>query len=384
MTSDIVLSHQLSFLIKASLRSDASGSGITGSPNITDWQKLVELSHWHQVTCLLYDYLSKISNADVSAGMLAELKERGTSQAVFNMIFLKKSIELNLALSKENVEAFLMKGALWAWMLYENPGLREFGDIDFFMPENQIRDGLKVMASHGFEPDSYRKYLLEKDSVAKLYFNSDYQLPLTPVGNNMLQSLEVQWNTTYPRYHYSFQWAELADRMVSFKISNDTLLVPNIENQLLMMIVHHAGVEQWDKLKFMADFVRLLRKFGQEMDWSYIVKVTRKKGFYKLLLESLGLVYVLTEEDYLHYCGEKLEKKYPTQKFLDDVLIHWENKREKPVTKSWQIFYFNMVYRDRLSDKLSILFSHLAYLLEWRLIIPKARWYRRQPKPVSN
>lgn len=385
MISHKSLSAQLTFLIHASLKSSVyNNSGFSELTNKLDWQAVAELSHWHQVTCMLYDHLTTAGNSNISQNILEELKEQSTSQAVYNMIFLKKSIELNAALSAQNVNAFLMKGALWAWMLYENPGLRQFGDIDFFMPENQIKDGLKVMAGHGFEPDNYRKYLLEKDSVAKLYFNTDYQLPLTPVGSNMLQSLEVQWNSTYPRYHYSFKWEELTNRMMSFKISGDTVLVPNIENQLLMMIVHHAGVEQWDKLKFMADFVRLLRKFGQELDWAYVINVTKDKGFYKLFLESLGLVYVFTGENYLHFCGDNLEKQYPTQKFLDSVLVHWENKREKPLTKSWQIFYFNMIYRDRLSDKLSILFSHLAYLLEWRLIIPKARWYRRQPKPVLD
>jgi hypothetical protein len=263
-------------------------------------------------------------------------------------------------------------------MLYENPGLREFGDIDFFLQKEQIKEGLQVMAKHGFQPDRYRQYLLEKEEVAKLYFNTDYQLPLTPVEDNMLQSLEVQWNTTYPRYHYSFSWEELTKNIIPFKVLEDSLLVPSIENQLLMMIIHHAGVEQWDKLKFMADFVRLLRKFSGQMDWEYVIKKSKEKGFYKLFLESLGLVYVFTGEDYLKFCEDHLEEKYPSEKFLQNVLIHWENKRSRPVTKSWQIFYFNMIYRDRLSDKLAILFSHLAYLLEWRLIIPKARWYQRK------
>ncbi|WP_159470694.1 nucleotidyltransferase family protein [Dyadobacter sp. 3J3] len=382
--SDLLLSAKLSFLIKSSLNSQVAKSLAKESDTDPDWEELIELSQYHQVSALLYNYFDLNKNKEIPADLLENQKQQSTEHAVYNMLFLKKSVELNSALAADGVNAFLMKGALWAWMLYENPGFREFGDIDFFMPENQIKDGLKVMAKNGFEPDHYRKYLLEKDSVARLYFNTDYQLPLTPVGSSMLKSLEVQWNTTYPRYHYSFKWEELTDRMMSFNILNDTLMVPNIENQLLMMLVHHAGVEQWDKLKFMADFVRLLRKFSSHLDWSYVIRVTKYKGFYKLLLESLGLVYVFTGENYLHFCGDNLERKYPTQRFLNAVLIHWENKREKPVTKSWQIFYFNMIYRDRLSDKLAILFSHLAYLLEWRLIIPKARWYRRQPKPVSD
>ena len=133
-------------------------------------------------------------------------------------------------------------------------------------------------------------------------------------------------------------------------------------------------MEQWDKLKFMSDFVRILRKFSSEIDWQYINKVTKEKGFNRLLKESLGLVRVLTGEDYGNFVGESLSG-YPSEKFKSDVFSHWENLRPRPVTKSWQIFYFNMIYRDRPSDKLSIFFKHLAYLFEWRLLIPKARWY---------
>jgi hypothetical protein len=376
MTSDHLLSYQLSLLIKASLGGKAALSSLSDVDDNTDWETLVELSKWHQVTALLFEYVEATENNGIPAPVFQELRQHGMDQAVFNMLFLKKSVELDADLKASGVSAFLMKGALWAWMLYENPGLREFGDVDFFLKKEQIKEGLEVMSRHGFEPDRYRKYLLNEDKIAGLYFDTDYQLPLTPVGNSMLQSLEVQWNTTYPRYHYSFSWEELMDDTVFFEISGDSLQVPGVENQLLMMIIHHAGVEQWDKLKFMGDLVRILRKFGAGMNWNYISDTARKKGFHKLLLESLGLVYVFTGENYLHFCGDNLEKKYPSQKFLKKVLVHWENKRDRPVTKSWQIFYFNMIYRDRLSDKLSILFSHLAYLFEWKLILTKARWYR--------
>lgn len=376
MISPDRLSAKLSFLLDASLKDGANTSSLSNQIEVQDWDNLIQLSRWHQVTALLYHCVEAAEKITIPDHCLNKIKEHSTSQAVFNMLFFKKSVELNTDLASHQVNAFLMKGALWAWMLYENPGLREFGDIDFFLQKEQIKNGLEVMALHGFAPDKYRRYLLEKDKVAKLYFDTDYQLPLTPVDNNMLQSLEVQWNTTYPRYHYSFSWNELTENMMSFKILNGHFLVPSIENQFLMMVIHHAGVEQWDKLKFMADFVRLLRKFGGQMNWKYILEKTSEKGFKKLLLESLGLVYVFTGENYLKFCGNDLEKKYPSEKFLQQVLIHWENKRSSPVTKSWQIFYFNMIYRDRLSDKLAILFSHLAYLLEWRLIIPKLKWYK--------
>jgi len=373
------LSSQLHFLTKASLGGKVDENIYPNSTIIEDWDSLYDLSQWHQIGALLFQHLDSAGENNAPSEYFGKLKEQSLNQAVFNMLFLKKSIAIGSDLAASKVNSFLMKGALWAWLLYESPGLREFGDIDFFLQKEHINAGLKVLADHNFEPDVYRKYLLATEKVAQLYFETDYQLPLTPTGNEMIKSLEIQWNTTYPRYHYSFNWKELTNKMMSVEISNTALEVPSVENQLLMMIIHHGGVEQWDKLKYMADLVRILRKFGKDMDWSYVISVTKRKGFHNLLLESLGLVNIFTGENYLIHCGKNLEKQYPSSKFYERVVIHWENTRIKPVTKSWQIFSFNMIYRDRLSDKLSILFSHIAYILEWRLIIPKARWYRKQP-----
>ncbi|MDQ6480824.1 nucleotidyltransferase family protein [Dyadobacter sp. LHD-138] len=370
------LSPQLSFLVKSSLGGNADALILPVSVNVSDWEQLCELAEWHQVGALLFDAQQANPNREIPSSWFEKLRESSQNQAVFNMLFLRRSIEISKDLASDNIDAFLMKGALWAWMLYENPGLREFGDIDFFLRKEQITGGLKVLARNNFEPDVYRKYLLNENKVARLYFDTDYQLPLTPITTDIIYSIEVQWNTTYPRYHYSLTWTELTSQMMDFSVSGTTLRVPSSENQLLMMLIHHGGVEQWDKLKYMADLVRLLRKFSGQINWDYVIGVSKKKGFYRILLESLGLVRILSGENYFHFVGNHLEMNYPTPEFYNKVIGHWENTRIKPVTKSWRIFYFNMIYRDRLSDKLSILFSHLAYLLEWRLIIPKARWYR--------
>jgi len=372
------LSPQLDFLIKASLGGKLNDSIKPSVSEDPDWDTLYELAQWHQIGALLFNHLDKEGINTGSSDCFARLKEQSLNQAVFNMIFLKKSIEISKDLSGQQVNSFLMKGALWAWLLYDRPGQREFGDIDFFIEKENIKAGLEVLAKHHFEPDAYRTYLLKNEKVSKLYFDTDYQLPLTPTGAGMVQSLEIQWNTTYPRYHYSFDWKELTAKMMPVEIAGSLLHVPSAESQLLMMIIHHGGVEQWDKLKFMADLVRMLRKFGEQLDWHYITAVTKQKGFYNLLLESLGMVSLLTGENFLSYCQVNSQQVYPSPGFYEKVMIHWENTRAKPVTKSWQIFYFNMTYRDRLRDKISILFSHIAYLLEWRLILPKARWYNKK------
>jgi hypothetical protein len=191
-----------------------------------------------------------------------------------------------------------------------------------------------------------------------------------------LQSLEIQWNCSYPRYCYDFSWDEIAGEMTEFKISGTSVKIPKIENQLLMMIIHHGGVEQWDKLKYMADFVRLLRLYADKLDWQYIVETAQKKGFKRLLLESLNAVNIIAGENYFSYLNLKTSFS-PSDSFIQDVITHWENERPVIKTKSWRILLYNLKYRDNWKIRFSIIAAHVSYISNWQLIRHKLIWYRK-------
>lgn len=371
----IKISRELAYLIEAAmLSSDHQPFEIEDKP--FDPQRFSALAGWHQIRPLAFEYVQE-KGLGVPGNVLKMLREFTLGQAVTNMAFLGICVRLYSRLIDSGVRAFPMKGALWAWMLYDKPASREFGDIDYFIGKEDVSKSLDILLGEGFAADSYRHYLLKEKAVVEDYLDTDYQLPLTPLQEHALQSLEIQWNCTYPRYCYNFTWEELAGDLVGFSMMGKSVLVPRMEIQLIMMVIHHGGVEQWDKLKYIADFVRLLDKVADSLDWAYINRITRSKGFNKLLLESLGVAGHLNGRDYLRYAG--VQESYPSESFLNDMLTHWENERPSLKTKTWRIFLYNIKYRDKWSHKLSIVAAHLEYLTHWRLLWHKISWYRSRP-----
>lgn len=344
-------------------------------------EKFGALAKWHQIRPLAFEYAREHALA-LPENVLKMLRDFTLGQAVTNMAFLGICVRLYHRLMDHQVRVFPMKGALWAWMLYDKPVMREFGDIDYFIGKEDVSKSLDVLRGEGFAADSYRLYLLTQKAVADDYLDTDYQLPLTPLREHALQSLEIQWNCTYPRYCYNFTWDELAGNLVEFHMMGKPVLVPGMEIQLIMMVIHHGGVEQWDKLKYMADFVRLLDKSADSMDWGYINSLTKAKGFNKLLLESLGVAGCLSGRDYLRYAGAS--ENYPSEGFLKDILTHWENERPSLKTKTWRIFLYNIKYRDKWSDRLSIVAAHLGYLTHWNLLRHKFSWHRNRPSDKAD
>jgi hypothetical protein len=371
----ITISQELAHLIKASIPA-AAEAGFNVEPGPVNPSKFLALAKWHQVRPLALDYAQE-NLLELPENALQTLRQFSLGQAVTNMAFVGISARLYNQLIENGVRAFPMKGALWAWMLYEKPASREFGDIDYFIGKEDVAKSLDILFENGFAPDDYRQYLLHEKSVAADYLNTDYQLPLSPVREHTLQSLEIQWNCTYPRYCYNFTWNELANGCEEFDMKGNVVLVPKVENQLIMMVIHHGGVEQWDKLKYAADFVRLLKKYAGSLDWDYIRQVSTKKGFNRLLSESLGVAGMLTGENYSKYFSES--QAYPSDGFVKEIMAYWESERPSLKTKTWRILLYNLKYRDRWTDKLSIVAAHLNYFAHWRLLWYKLVWYRRGP-----
>ncbi|SKB54318.1 nucleotidyltransferase domain-containing protein [Dyadobacter psychrophilus] len=373
---DLNISPELAILIDAAFGAESKPPTDLYQRKI-NWAKLTKLANWHQIRPLLLDHLQSQNGAlEIPGKHLAALKEFAMGQAVTNMAFLGISVNLYKQLIADDVKAFLMKGALWAWLLYEKPTQREFGDIDFFIDQGDISKSLATLKGKGFAPDAYRKYLFNRDALRAAYLNTDYQLPLEPIKNHTLQSLEIQWRPSYPRYCYDLTWEELSHNMISVAMAGSSIQIPGMENQLLMMVIHHGGVEQWDKLKYMADFARLLRKYSHILDWAYIEDVSRKKGFNNLLKESIGMVRLLTGETFAPKDSGNAST-FPTDNFCNAILKHWENERPLLKSKSWRIFVYNMRHRDNLSVKFSILLAHLSYLTNWKLLMQKALWYKK-------
>lgn len=373
---DLKISPELALLIKAALNGKEMPPFTLFQRQI-HWDKLARQAKWHQVRPLLLEHLQTQPEIEVPKKLISALTEFAMGQAVTNMAFLGISVKLYRQLIDADVKAFLMKGALWAWLIYEKPTLREFGDIDFFVEQNDINKSLVVLKQNGFLPDAYRQHLFGQNELQTAYLDTDYQLPLTPVQDQTLQSLEVQWRPSYPRYCYNLSWEGLTAGMIDFKLNTSTISVPRMEVQLLMMVIHHGGIEQWDKLKYMADFVRLLRKNADLMQWDYIRKTARLKGFESLLNNAVGFANWLTGEALVSIEQLNIAPFDPASRFCQEILSHWEHERPVLKSKSWRIFLYNMRYRDDWKIKFSIITAHMAYLTSWKLLFSKFRWYRK-------
>lgn len=338
-----------------------------------DWQRVEDLANWHQIQALLYREVR--NRPEVPAEFLRSMRDDAMAKAVGNMMLMQESGRLLRQLHSNGAEAFLMKGALWATLYYEEIGLREFGDIDFFINKPDVAKSVVAMEKAGYVADKYRTYLLGDPARSDLYFATDYQLPLEAKVPQLIKSVELQWRVAYPRLAFSLDWLELMDRPGEHSVAGMTMRVPRAENQFLLMVVHHVGIEELDKLKYGMDLVMLLRKVGAVLDWDYIIFKAREKGFLRMVIMGLRVAQMLDARIIFPASVQTEMVKLDNTPFIRNALRHWEDTRAKPLTKSWQIVRHQLKHRDRWADKWRILQAHASYATQFNLLYHKARWY---------
>lgn len=110
-----------------------------------DWSGVMNIARHHATDVLVADVASRLTGDAAPSGTLLREMQTTMRNNLVNLLELKRILTMALtALRKENVEAVLLKGFGLA-MLYPNPNLRQFGDIDLFVGTDDFHKACEVL-----------------------------------------------------------------------------------------------------------------------------------------------------------------------------------------------------------------------------------------------
>ena len=134
---------------------------------IPDWDGIMSIARHHATNVLVADVASRLTGDKApSSAMLREMKTYMRANLI-NQLELKQILTKAItALRDKDIEPVLLKGFGLA-LLYPNPNLRQFGDIDLFVGLQQFHDACTVLRAlpkgynWGEEIDVGRHYNIE-------------------------------------------------------------------------------------------------------------------------------------------------------------------------------------------------------------------------------
>ncbi len=252
---------------------------LLASPQL-DWQRLKKLVIYHGIRPILYTALSKQKEAAIPADFLGYLRNYLTKQSILNLKNTHELERLLLLFEEEKIAVLPYKGAILSKELYLNNQLREWVDIDLYVPKNKAKEALKLLIKDGYSfalKGESKDYDLVIDELLAIYGWHEVSL-IKKIGTSVYH-VDFHWELKETFYPYELDIETLFQNTRKIVLTKQEVIVPSLASIFLMTLTHHGGRESWMKLKHLTDILLFLKKEegdSQALN-SYILLAQRAK-----------------------------------------------------------------------------------------------------------
>ena len=223
-----------------------------------DWDAVLLLADHHGTSSLLFHNLEPLANI-VPPAILASLRQRYERNIHKSLFLTRELIRILDCLDSLRVEVIPYKGVVLSETYYGDMAMRQSGDMDLFVREQDVARIKSAVRELGYTP---RLPIPENAEAA--YIASGYECTFdSPAGKNLL---ELQWALQPRFYAVDFDMGGLFDRAVNATIAGRSMKTPSPEDLLLVLSVH-AAKHVWGRLIWLCDIAQVLRRDSLNWDW---------------------------------------------------------------------------------------------------------------------
>jgi hypothetical protein len=182
------------------------------------------------------------------------------------------------ALTEAKVESVCWKGPVQSLRLYQDLGLRNFGDLDIFIRPEQLPEAYAVLTDCGFRPE---RPLSENGRKLLVHFDSEYPW----VKDQFWLSIDLQWKIRAQPILIDPGLNGAWDRSLTYPVVDVMTRVWAWPDEVIFLSVHGLK-HRWAAWEWVASFARTLSQGSQE-DWQRLKGIARSQGLERTV--ELGL-----------------------------------------------------------------------------------------------
>lgn len=219
-----------------------------------NWNTVLDLSIRHGVVALLYNNLnSNLFLNYLPADILKILRDLYQTNLMRNIAFCRELINI-LDLSRhESVNILPFKGIALAELVYQNPGLRIFQDVDILVREEELARVKAMLLEGGYvQIKQSHNHLFIKRISKDLSFPLEIHTAFVPARPYKIKIPQI-WERA--------QAGSVLGRKIDYLSKEDTFL-----SQALHLRRHTRAL----LLKFVCDIAELMDLYKDSLDWRYI------------------------------------------------------------------------------------------------------------------
>ncbi|WP_171036447.1 nucleotidyltransferase family protein [Dyadobacter sediminis] len=331
-----------------------------------DWIKLQKMAGYHSIRPTVYHVL-KGQTIQYTAGapdaFVKELHRIAVSKTLLQQQMALETERLLILLEQQSIAVFPYKGAILSKILYASSNLREWSDLDLFVPRKFAKAALKTLLDDGYQfaqEETNHAYNSDTNFLDKLLFeNGWHEIGLSKSQENSLPfQLDFHWQLCEDFYPYTINENDIITGAQKFKLVDSEVIVPSIEHIFLMTLLHHGGRESWMRLKYICDLSLFIKLFPDNLFWERILSLCDTAKLKRSLL--LGCFCV---QKYLNVALPAiLESKVKSygERNTRNILKSWENS-----VSFWESMSAQLIHKRILLSHQDEKFSPFNYWIKY-------------------
>lgn len=250
-----------------------------------DWEWIVRLALQNRVGPLLYRTFRETGlSMLVPAKTMAVLEDSYYLGLSRSTRFEQAVSEILLRLGKEGIEAILLRGLVLGEIVYGDPALRLFTDIDLLIRKQDLARARNALLDLGYRPPSH--------GIDAQYFERNH-LHLQLLKREGGVVAELHWALDHKYTVFNVDYAEMFAEAISGQVAGVEALLMSPENLLLSLCIHVIKHCYYSKyilarpdfaelilassfLILYCDIAEVIRHYGPDLDWDLTVCRARR------------------------------------------------------------------------------------------------------------
>jgi hypothetical protein len=333
-----------------------------------DWDYLIATAHHHRVLPLLYRNLAHVEKSAIPPPAWQRLQTAFAANVRRNLFLTRELLRLLDLFTAENIRVIPYKGPVLASMLYGDPGLRQFADLDILVPVEDVSRAKAVLMSCAYRPEPEMS-----DRQLRAFIRR--QKDITLLRDDLGIDVEMHWRITAAHdpvwIPTEYLWSHL--RTHSFAGRSVLTLAPE---PLLLILCIHGARHRWEKLAWLGDIAAIIRS-PAPLDWNRLLADATSLDCERILGLGLSLVHDLLDTDLPVSARQLIEADTDLPPLAMEVKRQvFNNSSLAPTLGEPERFFLRL--RRRRRDRLRIAFSQVRHYAA-----PTSRDEETVPLPVS-
>ena len=252
-----------------------------------DWSYLLQTAARHSVLPLLYQNLRTLCPEAVPKPVLSELRNFFHTNAAHSLFLTQELLKILKLFQDNDIPAIPFKGPVLAVSVYGNLALRQFGDLDIWVREEDFLRVIIDITAKKYETPFRQGWMGQLPLYKLININYNvHECAVVHVDNRV--NIDVHKSLTRKSFflfqldfEYLWQRIELVD-ILGTEVSS---LQPE---DLLLVLCVHGSKHGWEKLGWICDVAEFVL-VHQEVEWTLIIEQAKKLGCERMLLMGLTL-----------------------------------------------------------------------------------------------